>query len=114
MGIILHKFGKWCWWYDKAISFYNKVSNICIIFSNTKNLKPFRLTKNKANTNLFTRFQNNEINEIPIPKNGYNPFLNNNINNINQNYQNNNIIDLENENNNLSKDEIVENENNGI
>ena len=31
---------------------------------------------------------------------------------MNRNEQNNNITDLENENNNFSKDEIVENENN--
>ena len=68
------------------------------------------LTKNKANTNLFMRFQNNEMNEVPIPKIGYNPFANNNINNINLNNENNNDINQENRNDNLSNDEIIENE----
>ena len=114
MVFILYKFGERCWWNDKTISFCSKVSNIYIIFSDKKNLKPFRLTKNRINTNLFTRFQNNEIDEIPIPKNGYNPFINNNVNVINQNDQNNNAINLGNKNNNSSNDEIIENENDEI
>ena len=45
------------------------------MYSIKKNAHPFRLTKNGTALNLFGQYNNQELVEENIPKEGYNPYI---------------------------------------
>lgn len=82
---------QWNRWRNKKVWASRKVRFNFIKFRNGKNLKPFSLSKNGIKANVFNEnVNNNQLEEI-IPKEGYNPFEQNNVINIPNNPGNNEL-----------------------